>query len=107
MPERQDLKLRQARERGTRLARREDEGDPLSQQATGYERERPRRRTIEPLRVVDGAQQRSFLRCLRHETEDRQADQERRRSITGTESERDPKSVALGARQTLRQLEDR
>ena len=80
MPQRQDVKLRQSRERVARLARREHERDLLRQQAAGHERERARRRTIEPLRVIDNTQERSLLGGLGQQAEDRQPDQERSRS---------------------------
>jgi hypothetical protein len=50
-----DGKLRQAGERAARLTSGEHDRDLLCQEAAGHERERARRRTIEPLRVIDDA----------------------------------------------------
>ena len=107
MPQRLDAKLRQSRERVAQLASREHERDPLRQQAAGHERERARRRTIEPLRVIDDTQERPLLGSLGQQAEDRQSDQERIRSRSGAQPEGDAKRVALGIRQTLRSVEDR
>ena len=60
-PQGLDAKLRQSREHVAQLTSREHERDLLRQQAAGHERKRPRRRTIEPLRVIDDAQQRLLL----------------------------------------------
>ena len=97
-----DVELRQSCERVAQLTRREHERDLLRQQAAGDERERARRRTIEPLRVIDDTQERPLLRGLGQQAEDRQPDQERiRASGPGTQPERDAKRVALGLRQAL------
>ncbi len=47
------MELRQSGERVAHLSCREHDRDPLRQQAAGNERERPRGRAIEPLRVID------------------------------------------------------
>ena len=101
------MKLRQSGERVAQLASREHERDLLRQQAAGHERQRARRRTIEPLRVIDDTQERPLLRSLRQQAEDRQSDQERIRRRPVTQPERDAERVALGIRQTLRSVEDR
>jgi hypothetical protein len=109
MPEGRDVKLRQPRERVARLARCEHERDPLPQQAASHERERPRRRTIEPLRVVDDAQERPVLRSLGQQAEDRQPDQERiRRGVGGVrnQSERDAKRLVLRLRETVQEVQE-
>ena len=106
-PQRLDAKLRQSRERVAELASREHERDLLRQQAAGHERERARRRTIEPLRVIDETQERPLLRSLRQQAEGRESDQERIRSLSGTQPEGDAKRIALGIRQTLGSIEDR
>ena len=90
------------RERVARLAGRENDRDPLGQQAAGDERERARRRAVEPLRVVDDAQERLLLDSLRQQAEDGQPDQERVRSRSGAEPEGYVERIALGIRQTLR-----
>jgi hypothetical protein len=101
------VQLRQARERRARLTGRKHDRDPLRQQAPRDEGQRARRRTIEPLPVVDETQQRSFLGGLRQQAEHRQPDQERIRRLPGAEPERDGQRLALGRRQGLRQVGDR
>ncbi len=59
-----------------RLARGEHDPDRLGQQAPGHERERERRRLVEPLSVIDDAQQRPLLSGLGQEAERGQPDQE-------------------------------
>jgi hypothetical protein len=59
------------------------------------------------LRVIDDAQDRPLLRSLRQQAEGPQSDQERIRSLSGTQPEGDAKRIALGIRQTLRSVEDR
>ena len=105
--QRLDVELREAGERVAQLARREHERDPLRQQAASHERERARRRTVEPLRVVDDAQERLLLGGLGQQAEDRQPDEERIRRRSGAEPERDAERVALGLREALDELEDR
>ena len=98
MPQGLDVELRQAGERVAQLARREHERDPLRQQAAGHERERSRRRTIEPLRVIDDTEERPLLRGLGQQAENRQSDEERIRSLPSAEPERDAQRLALGLR---------
>ena len=98
MPQRLDAKLRQSRERVAHLTSREHERDLLRQQAAGHERERACRRAIEPLRVIDDTQQRPLLRSLGQQAEGGQSDQERIRSLSGTQPEGDAKRIALGIR---------
>ena len=64
------------------FSRREDERDLLRQEAARHERERARRRTIEPLRVIDDTQERLLLRGLGQQAEGRQSDQERTRGLS-------------------------
>ena len=67
----------QTGERVAQLSRREHERDPLRQQAARHERQRPRRRTVEPLRVIDDSKEWLLLGGLGQQAEDRQSDQER------------------------------
>ena len=114
MPQGLDGKLRQPGERAARLTSGEHDRDLLGQQAAGHERERARRRMIEPLRVVDDAQERSLLRRLGQQTErppvrpgtDREPARQaarRRRSVrragppAGAPSGRGRASTAVGA----------
>ena len=106
MGQRLDRQRRQPREGVTDLARREQEHDPLRRQPAGHERECPCRRSVEPLCVIDDAEQRPLLRGLGQEPEHRQPDQERIR-LPGREAEGDAQRVALGLRQVLHELEDR
>ena len=102
-----DPHLRQSGERVAQLARREQQRDLFRQQAASYEHKRARRRTIEPLRVIDGTQQRPLFGGLGHQTENRQPDQERVRGPPTAQTESDSKRVALGGGEALIQLEDR
>ena len=102
-----DVQLRQPAERGARLARREHDRDPLRQQAPGNERERACRRTIEPVRVVDEAQERPLLGGLRQQAEHREPHEERIRRLAGAQPERDGERFALGCGQGLHQVGDR
>ena len=89
------------------VTRREHERDPLRQQTASHERERARRRAVEPLCVVDHAQERLLLGSFREEPEDREPDEKRARRRSGAEPERDGERVALRIGQTLDELEDR
>ncbi len=102
-----DAKLGQSRERVTQLASREHERDLLRQQAAGHERERARRCTIEPLPVIHDAQQRPLLGRLREQTEGRQSDEKRVRSLSRGQPEGHAERIALGLGQALRAFEDR
>jgi hypothetical protein len=96
-------------ERVVDLAGGEHERDPLRQQAASDERKGPRRRMIQPMRVINNSQQRPLLSRLRQQAEDRQSDQERIRRGPRNESERDAKRLALRLRlrQTVQKLEER
>ena len=99
MAERLDVKLGEAGERVDRLPRREDHRDLLGQEAAGDERKHARGCTVEPLRVVDDAEERLLLGGLRQQVEDREPDEERIRRPSGAQPERDLEGVALGIRQ--------
>jgi hypothetical protein len=75
--ERLDVYLREAGERVDRLARREDQRNPLGEEAAGHEREHARRCTVEPLRVVDNTEHWLLLGRFRQQVEDREPDEER------------------------------
>src|SRR5439155_13055196 len=62
---------------------------------------------IEPLGVIDQTEKASLSRCLGEESEDREGDEEPVRSRTQTQSEGDVERVALRARQTLTESQDR
>ncbi len=54
----------------------EQQGDALGLQASGHERQRVRGRSVQPVRVVDQAQQRPVLGHLGQQTEHRDRHQE-------------------------------
>ena len=62
---------------GSGVAPGEQHRDPLPVESPGRERERPRRGLVEPLRVVEHAQQRAFVRDIRQQTREAGADHER------------------------------
>ncbi len=107
MPQGSDVKLREPGERVGWLARREHERDLLRQQAASHKRERARGRAIEPLCVIDQAEQRPLLGRLGQQAEGRQGDQERVRRRPCAEAERDGQRVALGGGEAFRELEAR
>ena len=107
MAERLDLELGEAVERLERLARGEHDHDPLGQKAARHEREYSSRRVVEPLRVVDETEQGLPLGGLRQQAEDGEPDEERIRSPSGTQAERDLQGLALGLGQVLLEIEDR
>jgi hypothetical protein len=89
------------------LAQREHQPDPLRQEAARHERERLRGDLIEPLRIVDDADQRPFLGRVGQEAQGRQPDHEPIRRRPGAEAERRAQRVALRARQVLQPSQDR
>ena len=99
------MKLREPGERVGQLARREHERDLLRQQAASHKRERARRRTVEPLRIIDHAEQRLLLGRLGQQAEGRQPHQERARRRPCTEAERDGKRFALGRGEAFQELQ--
>ena len=90
-----------------RLARGEDQPDGLGQQPPGRERQHLRRRPVQPLGVVDHAQQRPFLRDLRQQRQDRQCDQEPVRRVPFAQPERDAERVVLRSRKPLEAVQQR
>ena len=89
------LEIRQVPELLAGLPCREHEPHRLGQQPAGDERERQRRGLIQPLRVVDDAQQRTLLGRLGHQAEHGEADQEPLRRRSRGQAEDDPERVAL------------
>ena len=105
--QRLDAELREAGQSTAHVTRRERERDPLRQQAARHERERSGRCAVEPLRVVDHAQQRLLLGSFGEEAENREPDKKRARRLPGAEPEGDAERVTLRIRETLAELEDR
>jgi len=89
------------------VSRPECDGDPLGKQATGHERERPGRRAVKPLGVIDHAEQRLLFGCLAEESEDREPDKKGVRRLSGFEPEGDAERIVLRSRQALDELEQR
>ena len=83
-----DHQLRQARVQLARLARGEQHHHRLRQQPARHERQCLRRGAVQPLRVVDHAQQRPLLRGLREQAQHRQADEEPVRHRARAQAER-------------------
>jgi hypothetical protein len=99
--------VRQARQLGlvADLADREDEGDRLGIEAAGDERQRLRRRAVEPLRVVHDAQQRLVACRLGAQAEHGEPHEQAIRRVAGAEAERGAERLALGPGQRVQVLE--
>jgi hypothetical protein len=89
------------------VARREEQHHALGLESPRRERERVGRRPVEPLRVIDHAQQRRLLCRLRQQAQDRDADQEAILHGGPREAEAAGKGRRLRLRKTRRQPEDR
>ena len=83
----------------TRFAGREAQPDRVGPEPPGHEPQRLRGRVIQPLLVIDQADQRLFPGHLRQQAQHRQPDQEPVRRRPGGQAERDPQRVALRNRQ--------
>ena len=104
-----DAELRQARElvRVARLADREHHGDPLGQQPPRDERERLPGGSVEPLRVVDHARERRFLRLVGQQAQDCERHPEVIRGAAVLEPERLAQRVPLWTRKSAYLAEHR
>ena len=89
------------------LADREHQRDRLGIQAARDERQRLRRRAVEPLRIVDDAQQRPVPCRLGAQAEHREADEESIRRVAGAEAEGRAQRLALGAGQRVQVVQQR
>ena len=76
---------------------REHQPDRIGRQPPRHEPQRLHRRPVQPLLVIDHADQRPLGGHLREQSKHRQTDQEPVRRRTGAEAERDPQRVALRA----------
>jgi hypothetical protein len=92
---------------GAGLAQREHQPHPLRQQAPRHERERLDGHLVEPLRVVDDADERLLLAGVGQQAQNGQADQEAIRRGTGAHAERRVQRVALRDRQMPETAEHR
>ncbi len=90
---------RQIGERVADGAHRQHQRDPLGVEAAGDERERLRGGGVEPLRVVDDAQQPAVAREVGEQAEHGETDQERARRGLGAQAECGLERGALGCRQ--------
>src|SRR5439155_12548514 len=80
---------------------------PLDREAAGRESEGLRRRAIEPLGVVDEAQDALLPGGLRQQSEHGERNEKGTRCRPRTAPERDIERVVLRTRQALTELEDR
>jgi hypothetical protein len=96
-----DRELRQAVEHAVleEPAHGEHQADPLREQPARHERQCLRRHPVEPVRVVDDAQQRPLLGGVRQQAQNRQPDQEAIRRRARGEPEGRAQRLALRTRQ--------
>ena len=92
---------------GARLANREHERDRLGHQATGNKRQSLQRSPIEPLRIVEEADQRLSLSDLGQQAEGGQTDHETIRDIAFRQPERHAQRITLRDRESLKLVEHR
>src|SRR5262249_19058366 len=92
---------------GIRLADGDDEGHGFRQEPSGDEAEDQPRGVIQPLRVLDEAEQRFLLGRGRQETEYGKADEEAVRNITRCEAQGDVQRVLLWLWQRVEMIEQR
>ncbi len=101
--------FRKSRERvvDARLAHREHQTDGVRQETTRNEREYLRGQPIEPLRVVDDADERLLLRNFGQQAENGQTHQKSIGRGAGIQSERGAERVRLRSGETCQMLEHR
>jgi hypothetical protein len=92
---------------GVRQAHGEDHAQRFGQQPAGDERQRLGGCHVEPLRVVDEAQERPFLGDLRQQAEDRETDEEPVGRVSLAQPERRRQRGALRPGQVLEPIEHR
>jgi hypothetical protein len=80
--------------------------DPLCHQSTRHEGNRLRRRAIEPLRVVDEADQRPLLGTVGHQVQHREPDHEAIRRVPADEAERSAECDALRIGQAVEPIQE-
>ena len=90
-----------------RFARGEHDPDRFGQQPSRHEGQRQRRGVIQPLRVIDNAQNRTLLGSLRQQAQNGQPDHEPVRRRAGAQPENDFERLALWAREPLEAIECR
>ena len=104
-----DHELRQTLEMALagRLAHREHQPDRLRAQTARHERQHLRRRAVEPLRIVDDADQRPVLGRVRQQAQDRQADEEAIRGVAVAQAERGAERLALRVGEAVQAIDER
>jgi hypothetical protein len=104
-----DSELRQPLEvpLAARLARGEDEPDRHCTETARDERQRLCRGRVEPLRVVDDADQGSVFRDVGEQTQDREADAKPIRRIAVAHTERGAQRIALRVGKALDTIHER
>jgi hypothetical protein len=102
-----DRELRKAEQATSNAASRKREGDPLREQPTRDEGERCARCVIEPLRVVDDAQERALVGLFGEEAENGESNHERARWAARAQAERHGQRVTLRVGKTLDEFEER
>src|SRR4029079_16608330 len=93
--------------RVARLAYREHHPNRLGHKTPSDEAHRPRRRSVQPLRIVEHTHERPFLRSLGQQTEDGQPDDEEVGRRLRAEPERRLERVTLWVGQSLSEVEHR
>jgi hypothetical protein len=89
------------------LTHREHDGDRFRQEAARDERKYLRRGPVEPMCIIDQADERRLLSHLRQQSEHRQADQEAIRRLSGTQADCRAQRLALRVRQARQAAEHR
>ena len=89
------------------VACRKDEHDPFREEAASDEREHPGRGAVEPLRVVDHAEQRLLLCRIGEEAENRKAHEEWARGLAGAAAKGNVERLALRVGEMSRELQER
>jgi hypothetical protein len=107
VPQAPEDQLRQPRQLTFQDTAPEHQADRLHPQAARNKREDLRRGAIEPLRVIDQANQRPFLCHLRQQAQNGQTDQEPVRYRPGTDGESGPQGIALRDRESLQAIQHR
>jgi hypothetical protein len=90
-----------------RLAHGEHKADRLGLQTAGHERQSLRRCLVEPLRVVDDADERAPLGRVGQEAQEGQADEEAIRGVGVADAKRRAERVALRAGETFEPIDER
>jgi hypothetical protein len=101
------LQLRHIRQRLARLPLSEHDPDRFSHEATRDEGQRQRRRLIEPLRVIDHAQQRTHIGHFSEQAQHRQPNEKPIRGRSRSEPEHDLQRLTLRSREHREPIEHR